>query len=160
MRRLPVVAFVTLSAVGVGLGSTGAGFLGAPASASGALLGVQTAGDTLGIHAVHHTPLPPHALPNYADRSRYARLVPKANAVFKPQAATRPIDLTNPRRVGSSPASSAARSASNQRRIVTTVTPAPSTTGIVPWWTYESRTIPGVGAAMANAANLNFLFLE
>ncbi len=33
----------------------------------------------------------------------------------------------------------------------------PSATGILPWWTYEARSIPGVGQAMVNIANLNFL---
>jgi len=32
-----------------------------------------------------------------------------------------------------------------------------STTGIVPWWTYYSRGIPGVGTALVNVVNLNFL---
>ncbi len=34
---------------------------------------------------------------------------------------------------------------------------APSVTGILPWWTYEARAIPGVGRAMVNVTNLNFL---
>ncbi len=34
---------------------------------------------------------------------------------------------------------------------------APSVTGILPWWTYEARSIPGVGQALVNIANLNFL---
>ncbi|HEY1868302.1 MAG TPA: DUF6531 domain-containing protein, partial [Candidatus Cybelea sp.] len=33
----------------------------------------------------------------------------------------------------------------------------PSVTGILPWWTYQTRSIPGIGVAMVNVANLNFL---
>jgi hypothetical protein len=34
---------------------------------------------------------------------------------------------------------------------------SPSVTGILPWWTYQSRDLPGVGTAMVNVVNLNSL---
>jgi YD repeat-containing protein len=34
---------------------------------------------------------------------------------------------------------------------------APATTGVWPWWTFKSRSIPGIGEGSVNVTNLNFL---
>ena len=36
----------------------------------------------------------------------------------------------------------------------------PSVTGLLPWWTYQSHLVPGVGEAIVNVVNLNFLMAE
>lgn len=115
---------------------------------------------------ISHTPLPQRPVPNYADRRRYTRLVPKPVTVAIVEHAARPIDLVK-----------LVRERHNEGHIIQRETAAPrsgklgvhrgvfglsaaAVTGIRPWWTYEARSIPGVGQAMVNVANRNFLFEE
>jgi len=156
---LTALVILQISAIGLALYST-------PASAVDVAAQPRHSQPASGKSAIrpraHHTPLPKRPIPNYKDPNRYAPFVAKTNAVLKPQFAARPIDLTIlPRSGVPAPRSFIARSAGNQRSTVaTTTTLSPSTTGIWPWWTYDTRAIPGVGTALANVANLNFLFLE
>ncbi len=119
---------------------------------------------------VRHTPLPPRPAHDYADRRRFARPIPKANPVAKEVRAARPIDLTKLRHVhafertkllGLSPTVQRYELKRGDLRRGTpgASLPAPAT-GILPWWTYQSRTVPGMGVAMVNVVNLNFLLLE
>ncbi|HVN68434.1 MAG TPA: DUF6531 domain-containing protein [Candidatus Binatia bacterium] len=117
---------------------------------------------------VHHTPLPRRPMANYADRRRYARLVPKRYAILIPEHAARPIDLVRLRhahfserpRVLQGSSMGKSRQLGGGSHGVGRAALTASLTGILPWWTYQSRDIPGVGTAMVNVANLNFLFLE
>ncbi len=117
---------------------------------------------------VRHTPLPSRPAHDYADRKRFAHPIPKANPVAKEVRVAPAVDLTKlPRAhglmrsklVGLSPI---VQRYELKRGGIRRGAPSLSTpvTGILPWWTYRSRTIPGMGAAMVNVVNLNFLLLE
>jgi YD repeat-containing protein len=111
---------------------------------------------------VHHAPVPRRPLPDYAARKRYAALVPKAHGLAKAEHVALPIDLTSLHHVGSWKKLGGARigmlSGASQSAGPAAL-PA-SVTGIWPWWTYQTRTIPGVGTALVNVVNLNFLIVE
>jgi YD repeat-containing protein len=123
---------------------------------------------------VHHTPVPRRPMADYASRRRYARLIPKPLGKKKAELAVRPIDLVKLRLEHHAERLRALRHEIVARHLLSRIsrsdsqgpsnlaaTPPPaSVTGIWPWWTYQSRTIPGVGAAMVNVTNLNFLFAE
>lgn len=119
---------------------------------------------------IRHTPLPVRPAHDYADRQRFARPIPKANPVAKEVRVARPIDLTKLRHVhafgrtkllGLSPIVQRyeLKRGGLRRGTPGASLPAP-VTGILPWWTYQPRAIPGMGVAMVNVVNLNFLMLE
>lgn len=118
---------------------------------------------------VHHTPLPLRPAADYASPLRFTRIVPRPPGRKSPVHAVRPIDvvklrLRHPAAQHRPPPRNATKESSRQPGLPdpsSTATPPPaSVTGIWPWWTYEARSIPGVGQAMVNVANLNFLFEE
>ena len=112
---------------------------------------------------VLHRPVPRRSMTDYGRPGRYARLIPKPRAEAAEVHFIRPIDLvklrstqrrergdlSNPRLLATRPYS--------RRRVGREVTLSASTTGVVPWWTYLTRSVPGIGPAMVNVANLNFL---
>lgn len=98
-----------------------------------------------------YRPPPPRAEPDYRDPRRYARLVTRASIVTTRHPTHRPLDLIRLQR------------ATRSRHLNARLNPmslAPSVTGILPWWTYQARSIPGAGQAMVNVANLNLLLVE
>lgn len=116
---------------------------------------------------VYHTPLPLRPPPDYRDHSRYTRLIPKPNPVEKGVRAARPIDLVKLRSARHpvvsvvQPLGRVLRPETRSRiRPQASPTPPPAVTGMWPWWTYEARSVPGVGQAMVNVANYNFLIEE
>ncbi len=114
---------------------------------------------------IRHTPLPLRSAPDYADPKRFTRLIRKPREAAKTVIAARPIDLVKVRRERRAEStnlehtglSMRGQARSHARPLATLPTP---TTGIVPWWTYEARSIPGVGHAMVNVGNYNFLIEE
>jgi YD repeat-containing protein len=116
---------------------------------------------------VRHTPLPVRPIPDYGDPHRYARLIPKPDGILIADRAVRPIDLVKLRRATGvkhhelrvAPLVRSSRMKLHAGRLGTQALPA-SMTGILPWWTYEARSIPGLGEAMVNVVNLNFLIEE
>jgi YD repeat-containing protein len=116
---------------------------------------------------VRHTPLPLRPIPDYGDPHRYARLIPRPHGVVIVDRAVHPIDLVELRRTTKAEHHEL-RVAPIMRssRVKLHVGPqgaqalSASMTGILPWWTYQARSIPGLGQAMVNVVNLNFLIEE
>ena len=117
---------------------------------------------------IHHTPLPRRPAPNYGDPRRLARLNPK-RGILKEERAARPIDLTKLRHSLINEHHEKLQGFSQQHtstigvkshRFGPLASPPPSVTGLWPWWTYQVRSVPGIGAAMVNVANFNFLVAE
>ncbi len=97
----------------------------------------------------HPAPIARRALPNYTDPARYAQLVPKPEASPITGRVVAPIDPASP------PWTTAPRTRRLPRARTTSLPTA--STGLWPWWSYQSRSIPGVGVALVNVANLNLL---
>ena len=110
------------------------------------------------------TPLPLKPAPDYASRERYARMIPKPLGEESRTLVARPIDLVKLQKQRAStpdlPQLEHNVTSQQARPSISQATPAPSTTGIWPWWTYQGRNIPGVGQAMVNVSTLNFLIAE
>jgi len=175
MRRFSVAALLVLfigQSSGVVLAGTSglvrehasSSALGAPLTTVASVNRVEPASPM-----VRHTPLPRRPMANYADPGRYARLVPKPHALPKEEHVTRPIDLTKLRRarfmerqisphaLGVKRLQMNLSGASLGPQGASLTTPV---TGLLPWWSYESHTIPGLGLAMVNLSTLNFLIAE
>jgi YD repeat-containing protein len=112
---------------------------------------------------IQHTPVPRRPMVDYRDPRRYARLVPKPHVTLKIIHAVRPIDLTklrhdrrNERRAILEHGALLGRSKIHHEGVRQDTLSA-SVTGVLPWWTYQARAIPGVGEALVNVVNLNFL---
>lgn len=173
MRRFLVVALslhMLSQSSGIALAASGTpiseGDLGAWLSALRSTVAMVIPFSQAGHPTVRHTPLPRRPMTDYGSHQRYAQLIVKPRRAPMPFPAVKPIDLVKLR-----------LEHHEQRRIVTLVgsqprrlhrrggvhpnaTLGPSLTGILPWWTYQERSIPGVGKAMVNVANLNFLLEE
>ncbi len=117
---------------------------------------------------VRHTPVPRRPMADYASRRRYARLIPKPDGTAKIEHIARPIDLVKLRHEHQITRTPAARNilfATPRESTISApatkpqeyalhrpgplgrqkVRPAqlsPSVTGIWPWWTYQTRSIP------------------
>lgn len=113
-----------------------------------------------------HTPPPRRPLPDYRSHRRFARLLPKHAIVTTAPRPVRPIDLTKLRRevrhehettrLPIAKQRLRGRGESGPHHDVLTA----SATGIRPWWTYQARSLPGIGTAMVNVTNLNFILSE
>lgn len=172
MRRY-IAGALFLVLVGQSPGAALAGPVG-PVGGRGAIAGIvapsRAVAATVGyprssMPLTRHTPLPRRPMPDYLDPRRYARFVLKPRGTPVAEHATRPIDLVKLRKAqgfnlhevvkGRLVANRREqRSRLHRARPLTT---SASTTGILPWWTYATRTLPGIGEALVNIANLNFL---
>ncbi len=121
---------------------------------------------------INHTPVPRRPFPDYSSPLRYSKLIPKPDGFVRKWAAIHPVDLTKLQRVNSktirahtnkasqSTVNNALRAAAQFDKRVASPSLTTSATGVLPWWPYASRLIPGLGVAMANVTNLNFLLAE
>jgi YD repeat-containing protein len=114
--------------------------------------------------AVRKTQIPARLMPDYADASRYVKLIPKGPVEVRDLKPPRPFDLVKLQReqrgrvvVLHTPLKSTASQLRVRRRLAIPHSLQPSTTGIMPWWTYQVQKVPGLGQAMANVTNLNVL---
>jgi YD repeat-containing protein len=113
-----------------------------------------------------HTPLPLRKMADYSDRRRYAELILRPHGAPLVVHAPLPIDLVKlrqkpeERRFVSESGAKAHASLALNRHGTRNASLSASLTGLWPWWTYDARTIPGVGKAMVNVANMNFLIEE
>ena len=112
---------------------------------------------------VLHRSVPHRSMTDYGKPSRYARLIRKPHAEPAEAHFVQPVDLVKLRSTQrkdhgdlSAPRFVATRPYS-RRRVGREVTLSASTTGVVPWWSYLTRTVPGIGPAMVNVTNLNFI---
>lgn len=121
---------------------------------------------------IRHTPLPLRPMANYGSRQRYAELVLKPQKPVRREHVARPVDLTKSGRSKAHAVAGLIERPAGKHRLISSFgsgrsggrplgnTLTSSTTGIWPWWAFQSRSIPGLGLAMVNLSTLNFLFLE
>lgn len=93
-----------------------------------------------------HLPIPDKQDPNYRNAGRYDATAPIQNVNLPAPVLSRPVDLTVLKR----------RLVARPPR-VTSSTLAVAATGVQQWWTYEQRSIPGLGQAMMNVGSQNLL---
>jgi YD repeat-containing protein len=127
----------------------------------------QTSAQTrLPIHPIiHRARAPQRPRPDYANPARYATLIAKPHMPLVAEPLTPPIDLVKLRKIQRRefPKSPQLRllvsRAQGKRGQRAGASLTPATTGLLRWWTYDSRTVPGIGEALVNVANLNFLIV-
>lgn len=103
---------------------------------------------------IQHRRPPRRPSPDYANAARYARMIPRPRQPLVSESLTKPIDLVKlaAGRRFLTATRSAKAALSGPGAAIT-----PSTTGMWPWWTFDTRSVPGIGKALVNVTNLNFL---